>query len=324
MRISVAFPYQLSDLSQLRFACRVGRELGCARAWSGQSFGLDPLLAGAALSKDLGPLGFGVAVTLMPLRHPLQAGLEARTLASVLDGPVAVGLGVSERAYVEGNLGSPYERPLSFARDYVSVVKRAVASDRVDHDGPHFRVHDDLLPLDHGGAEVLLGALNPRMAALAGEIADGCVTWLAPAGHLERTLVPAVAEGARDRGREVPPVVALAPFVATTSRTVARRVGRVAVGTHIRRPHYRKMLRAAGLHEEAGEPDLDDALLDALVNWGSREDIAESVRRFDEAGVDELVVCAYLDPDEGPRLFERTVEEVVDAAGLLAGTAAVG
>src|SRR4029450_8456683 len=96
-----------------------------------------------------------------------------------------LGLGVSGPQVSEGWHGVRFDRPLGRTREYVEIVRRALARKSVTYQGNHWT-----LPLPDGPGKALrltvhpvrqripvyLAALGPTNLELAGEIADG---WLA-------------------------------------------------------------------------------------------------------------------------------------------------
>ena len=134
---SVLLPCVPRRLEQaLPFAGLV-RWTGASRLWQGQAMVMEPHqtftgLAGAGFRV---PTGFGV--TLMPLRHPYEAALQARSVALATGEPVIAGFGPGSTAFQENILGAPYEKPLQVARQYVTAVRRLLDGETVDHEGPH-------------------------------------------------------------------------------------------------------------------------------------------------------------------------------------------
>ena len=160
---------------------------GFSSVWFAEAYGSDvftPLAFAAALTSRV---RLGTAVAQVPARTPTAAAMAATTLDHLSGGRVVLGIGASGPQVSEGWHGVPYAKPLARTREYVSVVRQALARDApVSNDGPYF-------PLPSPGSElgkplrsslhpyrpdlpVWLGAEGPRNVALSAEIADG---WLA-------------------------------------------------------------------------------------------------------------------------------------------------
>lgn len=316
MRLSVFFPYALDDPVRLRAVVASAERHSYGRVWLGQSMALDAHTAMAAVASPRRKVGFGTAIAIMQLRHPVQAALEARTVAAASARDFVLGLGVSEPAFVEAGLGLPFGRPLGYAREYATIVQQALEGGRIRHRGDRFNVKLDLPPVSGTSVSVMLAALRPRMAHLAGEAANGCITWLTPPAYLADTLRPALDAGALAAGRPRPRLVAIVPCIAAEDEVMALDVARDAMGGHLGRPHYASMLAAAGLVRRATSQPLEvsDAMRDAIFAWGDERRIEAAIKRYSDAGADEIAVAAYLAGPEPAVLFERTLATVARVA----------
>src|SRR4051812_17937130 len=130
-------------------------------------------------------IDLGAAVLQIPARTPAMTAMTAATLDTLSGGRFRLGLGVSGPQVSEGWHGVPFARPLARTREYVDVVKLALARQPVSYSGEHYR-----LPLPGGAGKAIklgfrpvradvpiyLAAVGPKNLELAGEIADG---WLA-------------------------------------------------------------------------------------------------------------------------------------------------
>ncbi|MEU6011146.1 LLM class flavin-dependent oxidoreductase [Streptomyces sp. NPDC047453] len=140
--------------------------------WQGQSLVLDPhhlaqWLAGIGIRV---PMGFGVS--LMPMRSPYQAAFEARSVALATGHSVVAGFGPGPVSFQSALLGRPYARPLQASREYATIVRALVSGEDAMVEGKYFSVAARLLQRPAPQVEVGLGVLRPKMAALAGEVAD--------------------------------------------------------------------------------------------------------------------------------------------------------
>lgn len=313
--VSVLVAHQLRHAAELDAYAKLAEELGFDAIWLTQSLSLEPRAAIAATATR-SPMAFGTAISIMQLEHPVKAALDARSLSALTGGRFSLGLGVSEPAFVRDALGLASRPPARFAREYVSLVREGVQSGRLDRTGEFFDVHVQLPPIDAPPAPVLLAALQPRMAQVAGETADGCLTWLAPPRYLEKILIPAVQTGAAAAGRATPRIVALVPAYQTSDRDEARSLVARTIGQHVDRPHYRAMLGRAGLLAGRSDDVCLDWLLDSLVAWGSLEQIRERLDQYRRAGADEIAVAAYPAGRRAPDLLRRTWTAAAEALEL--------
>ncbi|MFZ3470965.1 LLM class flavin-dependent oxidoreductase [Streptomyces sp. 4.24] len=262
------------------------------RLWTGQSLLLEPHTALAYAAGAGAAVPFGTSVSLLPLRHPFQAALQARSLAALSGHPFVAGLGTGPQPFVEALRGSSYASPLGAVREYTTIVRRLLAGETVDLAGDYYAMHGALPPLDTPPVQLGLGVLRPKMAELAGEISDVAITWLAPPGYLAHTLLPALTRGAERAGRPRPRVTAVVHVSLDAPRRDHARVILAATHAHLRAPHYQAMLRLAGI--DVDTRDLLAAatrLIDSgTAAVGSIDDILRTVRAYYAAGADEVVL----------------------------------
>ncbi|GAB3460399.1 hypothetical protein GCM10027570_45320 [Streptomonospora sediminis] len=263
-----------------------------ARLWQGHTPLIDPLdsftqTAGAGFRVPA-----GIGVTLMPYRHPLQAALQFRSLALATGHPVVAGFSPGEPGIQEAMLGRPYDSPLRATREYVSTVRSILAGEHVRLNGDYVRCDMSLYPVPHPGVEVGVGVLRPRMARLAGEVADTAITWLAPASYLRDELLPRMREGAAQAGRPVPRVVAIVPMCVDTPDRDPLRVLLAGSGSHLSSPHYQDMLRRAGIAVDPDDlPKSAEQVIEAgAFLAGGPAELAGRISEFHRAGADEVVI----------------------------------
>ncbi|MFF7357585.1 F420-dependent peptide dehydroalanine reductase LxmJ [Streptomyces filipinensis] len=298
------------------FAALVARS-GARRLWLCQSFRAEPHQVLAHLAGRGHRVPVGTAVTLLPLRHPYEAALQARSLALLTGQPVVAGYGIGSPAFVRRLESEPCRSPRAAVGEYVGSVRALLDGAEVAHDGAGHRLYGALPPVGpHAAVEVGAGVLRPAMARTAGATADVAITWMTPPAYLRDTLVPALAAGAAAAGRATPPRIATAVHVAVRRPgRDPRRLARLATRDHLGAPHYADMLRRAGVDVDG--PDPASALLRAgAVVVGSPEEIAAALAGYRAAGVDEVLLnpTAVL-LTEGVAAAVADLEEIVAACG---------
>jgi 5,10-methylenetetrahydromethanopterin reductase len=230
--------------------------------------------------------------------------METAALAGLAPGRVVLGLGASNRQWIETQMGIPFKTPLAGLRESVGIVRRLLAGERVTVRGEVFTV--DGVQLEWSPPEtvpVLLGVKGPKALRLAGEIADGvhCAVLASPE-HVRRVRATAGA------GR--PDFAVLAYVVTAVGRDAhrARAAVRPLIARYLGLLHGQSILLDAGLGPERTRPfreavargapavDLvDDALIDALAVAGTPEHCRRQLARWAEAGLDAPI--AVLPPD---------------------------
>src|SRR3954470_19203151 len=159
--------------------------LGYAVVWAAEAYGSDAVTVLAYLAAKTSTIDLGSAVLQIPARTPAMTAMTAATIDALSGGRFRLGLGVSGPQVSEGWHGVRFAKPLSRTREYVEIVKMAIARQPVSYQGEHHT-----LPLPDGPGKALrlgfhppreavpiyLAAVGPKNLELAGEIADG---WLA-------------------------------------------------------------------------------------------------------------------------------------------------
>ncbi|GIH80017.1 LLM class flavin-dependent oxidoreductase [Planobispora longispora] len=290
---------------------REAEALGYESVWAAETYGTDPASLMAWIAGQTERIALGTGVLQMSGRKPVVAAMTAATIDQVSGGRARLGVGVSGPQVVEGWHGERFERPLARARDYLEVVRLALAGAPVSHRGETLT-----LPLDGGeGKElalavspvqerlpVYLAAMSPGMIALAGELADG---WLAihfPPEHL-------AAMRAHLKGRDID----VAPMLLTLveeDQELAYDMMRPMLSLYLggmgsrRTNFYNRLAASLGFEKEAsvmqeaflegrqGEAMamLPDALIDAMTLCGPAGKLRERVAAYREAGATSLIV----------------------------------
>ena len=262
---------------------------GVRQIWMGQPpFWPDTLttLAVAAIKTSTVRLGTSIVPTYP--RHPLVMAQQALSLYDIAPSRLRLGIGPSHQAIIEGIYGLPQPAPLSHLREYVNVLRTALWEGKVDHHGKFFNVK---VSMSHTAQiPVLISTLGMKAFQLAGEIADGALSWVCPVPYLIRTGIPALrtAAAAANR-RSAPPLVAHVPVALSQDRDTVLAAGHQLLDMYAKFPFYAKMFSDAGFPLTANQ-SISDALVDNLVISGNEDTVAARFTELVAAGLDELMV----------------------------------
>ncbi len=111
-------------------------ELGLDSVWISEAWGQDAVSVLGLLAGRTERVGLGSAVMQIPARKPTATAMAAATLDVLSGGRFHLGLGLSGPQVSEGWYGEPFVRNLRRTREYVDVVRRALARERVQLDLP--------------------------------------------------------------------------------------------------------------------------------------------------------------------------------------------
>lgn len=326
-------------------------ELGYRVAWVAEAYGSDAPTVLAWVGAQTRHIDVGSAVMQIPARTPAMTAMTAATLDTLTGGRFRLGLGVSGPQVSEGWHGVRFAQPLGRTREYVEIVRKALARERLEYAGRHFT-----LPLPDGPGKaikltvrpvrdripVYLAAVGPKNLELTGEIADGWLGIFVSPEHLGDHLAHlrrGREAGGRGEGGDpmagfdvcasVPVVVsddldaayaAVAPYAALYVGGMGSREQNFYNALAVRMGFAEEAQRVQDLYLDGRHRDAADAVprefLDATMLIGPRDRIAARMPAFAQAGVTTLAVAPFA-PDLASRLaIVRTVAEVADELGL--------
>jgi F420-dependent oxidoreductase-like protein len=347
MRLAVNLGYwgAGNDRDNLALAQEADR-LGYDSAWAAEAYGSDAATVLAWVAAQTERIGVGSAIFQIPARPPAITAMTAAPLDSLSGGRFRLGLGVSGPQVSEGWHGVRFDKPLARTREYVEIVRMALAREKVAHEGTHWT-----LPLPDGPGKALrltvhpvrehiplyLAAVGPKNLELTGEIADGWLAiFFAPEHAKESTdhIVAGRAKAGRDMaGFDVVPTVPvvvgddLEACAAPLRHYAALYVGgmgsreqnfynRLAVRMGYEEAAARVQdLYLARQHRDAAEA-VPFEFIDRTSLIGPRERIRDRLAAFAEAGVTTLAVASYAGSLDERVATLRTMSEALDESGL--------
>jgi F420-dependent oxidoreductase-like protein len=299
MRIGVMIskvlgPCRLSEAVQ---AMEAVAEAELDTAWVPQNYGVESLTLIAAAAPRVPGIELGTAIVPTYSRHPMTLASQALTAQAACGGRLALGIGPSHQLATEGFMNIPYHRPAHHTREYVAVLRALFETGGVEFSGELLYANTLIGPhpvADAAPIPILVAALAPAMVRLAGETADGTVTWMATAGVLGDRIVPSINAAAASVGRPEPRVVAGLPVCITTDRDGARQRAAETFAIYGTLPAYRRLL------DEAGVKGPED-----IVLIGNEDEVAHRVAALADAGATDLMAAPFGTEAELTRTLAR-------------------
>ena len=257
------------------------------------------LTAAAAVTERV---GLGTAVAPVYGRHPITLAAEAIAISDLAPGRMRLGIGNSHRPIIEDMYGIPMVKPLTYLREYLGILRGLLWDGKVDFPGEFFRVKSALpATVTPPRVPLPISALRRGAFVLAGEVADGAITWVTPIDYIVQTGIPALQEGADRAGRERPPVIAHVPVAVSSDREAARNAFRKQFPVYPKLPFYAAMFADAGFPVTA-EQEMSDALVDELAVSGDAAEVRARLEAIRARGVDELLISHVVVADEAEEL----------------------
>jgi coenzyme F420-dependent glucose-6-phosphate dehydrogenase len=161
-----------------------------------------------ALGASTKRIRMGTSVVTPTFRyHPAIVAQASATLALLFPERFFLGIGtgesMNETPVTAGEWPEPGER-LRRLREAVRLMKRLWTEDYVTFDGKYYRTREaKVFDKPDGGVPLYIAGAGPQIAEYAGKEADGFICTSGKGAELYRdTLLPQVAKGARDAGRD--------------------------------------------------------------------------------------------------------------------------
>jgi len=316
---------------------------GFHSVWAAEAYGSDAATVLAWLAAQTSQIKLGSAIFQMPGRSPAMTAMTAATLDQLSGGRMLLGIGTSGPQVAEGWHGQRFAKQLARTREYVEILRMALARERVVYSGETYE-----LPLPDGPGKALklmiapvqermpiyIAAIGPKNMQLTGEIADGWLPVFFSPEHVDASR-ELLEEGAARAGRTIGDDFDIAPTVNVaidddldSARDRMRHFIALYVGGmgSRKRNFYNDLVRRYGFDGAAGEIQdlyldgrkdeaaaaLPDELVRAVSLIGPEGYVAERIAAFAAAGVTTLALQPLVD-DRAGRL--RTVETVRRLAG---------
>ena len=167
---------------------RTAADLGYRSFWTAETTGPEAFSLLGAVGAAAPGLGLGTGVLALQLRTPMVVAMAGATLQALQpERDVMLGIGISSPVVTQRWHGVPYgDRALRRVREYVMLLRACLSGDKVDFAGDFYQVKGFRLGVRLGERRprIVVGALNPGMLRLAGELADGVLLNYLPASHV--------------------------------------------------------------------------------------------------------------------------------------------
>jgi F420-dependent oxidoreductase-like protein len=290
--------------------------------WTAEAYGSDAATILGWLAQATSRIRLGSAIFQMPGRSPAMTAMTAATLDQLSAGRMILGIGSSGPQVAEGWHGQRFGRQLQRTREYVEVVRKALARERLEYhgetlelplpDGPGKALKLTIAPVQER-IPVFLAAIGPKNTTLAAEIADGWIPTLFSPEHVAE-FRPLLEEGfARAGGGKGFDDFEIAPTVnvfVTDDVAAARDAMRPYVALYVggmgsrKQNFYNALVQRYGFEDAAREVQdlylegkrdeaaaaLPEALIDNVSLCGPPDVVRERLAVFRDAGVGTLMV----------------------------------
>ncbi|MGE3855598.1 MAG: TIGR03617 family F420-dependent LLM class oxidoreductase [Dehalococcoidia bacterium] len=208
MTVAVGIP---NDLRTIAEDARRFEALGVDGVFVGETQH-NPFLPLVLVAEHTQRMTMGTSVAIAFPRVPHITANIAWDLARYSNGRFILGLGTQVKGHNERRFSVPWAPPGPRLRDYIACMRAIWDSwqngTKPSYEGEYYqyRLTSPFFnpgPIDHPEIPVIISAVNPFNARLAGEVCDGiAVHGFSTFRYIREVLIPAVHEGARRAGKD--------------------------------------------------------------------------------------------------------------------------
>src|SRR6516164_8378607 len=130
MRLGLMMGYSGAQVALDMAMIKEAESLGFASVWTAEAWGSDAVSPLAWIGAQTSKIKLGTAIMQLPGRSPANTAMTAMTLDALSGGRMILGLGTSGPQVVEGWHGVPFDKPLTWMREYVQIVRTIFARER--------------------------------------------------------------------------------------------------------------------------------------------------------------------------------------------------
>lgn len=178
----------MEPLEEMLESARVMDEAGMDTVWLAEAYpwwrkhGMEArssTVVSALMARETKRLAIGWGIISPFTRHPVQVAMDARVVQEAA-GPGRFLLGFGTSKIFLNNARMQTKKTLAPMRDAVSIVRGVLGGERFEYEGETWSADvpalQDEAHTPRGVPPLYVAATAPKMQALAGEIADGCLT----------------------------------------------------------------------------------------------------------------------------------------------------
>jgi probable F420-dependent oxidoreductase len=255
----------MNAADSVAFARKVEKH-GYGALWIPEAVGREPFAHSAYLAAHTEKVVFATGIANIYARDPITMSAASKTVAELSGGRFLLGIGVSHKPLVSNLRGHSYDKPYSYMKEYLPKMKSAL-----------YRA-----PLPKEEVPIVIAALHPKMLAFAAEQTNGTHTYFVPPEHTAKTRA---AIGPK------PLICAAQAAILETDGSKARAAARSYMKTYVPRlPNYTNNLKNLGWQDKDFENGGSDALVDAIVAWGTADKIRDRIDAHLKAGASHVCV----------------------------------
>ncbi len=323
-------PFNLSAVAEI---ARAAEAIGFDALWCPET-SHNPFLPGVLIAEHTQRLHFGTAIAVSFARSPTTLAYTAWDLAQYSQGRFLLGLGTQVKAHIERRFGMPWpDSVVGKLREQIQAMRALwdcwQNGSPLNFRGQYYRL--SLMspffnpgPIAHPNIPIFIAGVNPGLAQLAGEEADGFFAHpFHSADYLAQVILPAIQRGAQKSRRSGEAIQLCVTAFTATDKDEAE-FARTQIAFYASTPSYRRVLEHHGWAEigerlsalasraQWGEMAglIDDSMLETFAVISDENHLAEKLHQRYGALAQRLGLYLPFVPAQRDEFWRKLVKEM--------------
>lgn len=268
--------------------------------WIPETWGMENLSVLSAISSKTQYQKIGSSIINIYSRSPALIAMGAATLDIISNQRLILGLGTSSVPIVEDFHGNKFQNPLQRMKEYVEIIRLALAGKQINYAGKINNLKDFTLLIkpERKLIPIYLAAINKKMVELTWDIADGAIFYLRPLKELKETIAKMQSKKKIDVTCQIITCVS-----EDTDAAIERAKKTLAFYISVGKI-YREFLANNGFKNEtsniyeefkksgfkSNHELVTDSMLHSLVIVGDSNECKKQLKNFQETGIDLPII----------------------------------
>ncbi len=294
------------DLNTITSVTKIAEDKGFKACWVFEDYFYGGAFSTAtACAMNTENLEIGIGVINPFTRHPALTAMEAAALDSLSNGRFILGMGASNKRWIQDMAGITFEKPIETTCEAVEIIKRLIADRTVQYEGEIFKTGKIKLDFEpyRSDMPIYLGVKGPNALFRAGKIADGVLLSSLSSIPYIKYAKEHIAQGAESVGRDPGEIkiAAYFPMYVHEDSKLAKQKVKPLLARYIGIHGMHPIMFTAGFDEKfltpfieatkAGRTDdvidlITDDVVDILAIAGNRKECLERLEEIQTIGVD--------------------------------------
>jgi probable F420-dependent oxidoreductase len=292
---------------------------GFTGLWFGETTLRDASILATIAACTTKKIQLGTSIVNIYTRSPSQLALLGTTLNEFSEGRFTLGLGVSTAAIIESWHGVKFEHAMGRLEETVKILRQYFSGEKFSVQGRYSSPSNARLR-SGPPPKIALAALNEQMIRKAAVLSDRIILNLYPTERIPhaRKLIDEACKVAGRKGRPVLSVMLYSYLLGDDEKGLD--AAKDLISFYASAPAYSALFSSIGFPNEAKamlegwknrdreavRKNITRQMIDKMIVLGRIEDLRERVRKYHEAGVDDVFISPSPFGD-----YEGNVNEVI-------------